>query len=92
MLNEFKERRLLGCYAVWLLLRSEVSEERIASIIRVTRICELGTTLALTNVVRSSPNLVTLKMEVKHSSETSFISRVTEHNVPEDCILHSHRR
>jgi hypothetical protein len=31
------------------LVRTEVSEERIASIIRVTRIGELGTTLALTS-------------------------------------------
>jgi hypothetical protein len=30
------------------LVRTEVSEERIASIIRVTRICELETTLAVT--------------------------------------------
>jgi hypothetical protein len=32
-----------------LLLTTEVSEERIASIITVTRIGELGTTLAVTN-------------------------------------------
>jgi hypothetical protein len=37
--------RLLGCSAVWLLVRIDVSEELSASIIRVTRICELGTTL-----------------------------------------------
>jgi hypothetical protein len=29
------------------LVRTDVSEERIVSIIRVTRICELGTTLAV---------------------------------------------
>jgi hypothetical protein len=33
------------------LVRTDVSEERSASIIKVTRICELGTTLALTNNV-----------------------------------------
>jgi hypothetical protein len=59
-------------------VRADVSEERIA-FIRVTRICELGTTLAVTsnitflhsmrrllvtaNVVPSSPILVTLMME-----------------------------
>jgi hypothetical protein len=31
-----KECRLLGCYAVWLLITTNVSEERIASIIRAT--------------------------------------------------------
>jgi hypothetical protein len=31
------------------LVRTDVSEERSASIIRVTRISELGTTLAVTN-------------------------------------------
>jgi hypothetical protein len=31
------------------LVRKDDSEERIASIIKVTRICELGTTLAVTS-------------------------------------------
>jgi hypothetical protein len=31
------------------LVRTDVSEERSASFIRVTRICELGTTLAVTS-------------------------------------------
>jgi hypothetical protein len=34
-------------------LRTDVSEERIASIIRVTRISELGTTLAVTSSRRT---------------------------------------
>jgi hypothetical protein len=34
-----EEWRLLGCYAVWFLI-TDVSEERSASIIRVTRISE----------------------------------------------------
>jgi hypothetical protein len=52
------------------LVRTDVSEERSASIIRVTRMGELGTTLAVTsnrrkvqrnaNVIPSSPALVTL--------------------------------
>jgi hypothetical protein len=37
------------------LVRTDVSEERSASSIRVTRIGELGTTLAVTSVVSSSP-------------------------------------
>jgi hypothetical protein len=44
-----KNAVLLGSYAVWFLLRTDVSEELGASIIRVTRIGELGTTLAITS-------------------------------------------
>jgi hypothetical protein len=36
------------------LVRTDVSEELSASIIRVTRICELGTTLAVTRNRRTS--------------------------------------
>jgi hypothetical protein len=47
------------------LVRTDVSEELSASFIRVTRIGELGTTLAVTSMLR---------------------------NIPEDAVLHSHRR
>jgi hypothetical protein len=50
------------------LVRTDVSEELSAFFIRVTRIGELGTTLAVTS------NLRTLR------------------NIPQDSILHSHRR
>jgi hypothetical protein len=50
------------------LVRTDVSEEPSASFIRVTRIDELGTTLA-----PSSPILVTLMKEALGSSETRFL-------------------
>jgi hypothetical protein len=70
------------------LVRTDVSEELSASFIRVTRIDELGTTLAATSngrtlrrnailvrasVVPSSPILVTLTKEALSSSETAVL-------------------
>jgi hypothetical protein len=80
---------MLGCVAV---VRTDVSEERIASIIRVTRIYVvfLRSVLRLlvnANVVSSSHILVTLMIEALRSFETSVVRRSTRRNVQEEGII-----
>jgi hypothetical protein len=72
------------------LLRRNVSENLNISMIRVTRIGEIGTNLAVprllvtANVTPSSPILVILIMYVLISSETSVLTIATWRNIPED--------
>jgi hypothetical protein len=56
----------------------------LASIIRVTRIGELETTLAVTSNQRN--------LEEVRTSETWVFIRATGSNISEDGTLHSHRR
>jgi hypothetical protein len=60
-------------------VRTNVSEERIISIIMVGRISELGAMLLVTANVPGSPILLTMKM---------VIARVTRCHVPEYGTLH----
>jgi hypothetical protein len=53
-----------------------------------TDISEKHNLLVTANIVPSSLSLFTLTMEALNSSETSVLTRVTWHNIPEDDFLH----
>jgi hypothetical protein len=68
------------------LVRTEVSEERIGSIIRAGA-CSVLRLLVTANVVPRSPILITLMNEALSSSETSVPTRATHRNMSEDAIF-----
>jgi hypothetical protein len=86
------------------LVKTEVSEGGIASIIREKRITELGTLAKRSNLRSVLQLLVTAKgfpcvlilftmtLEAIRSSETSILTKATLRSIPEDDIRHSHRR
>jgi hypothetical protein len=76
----------------------DVSEEHIASIIRVKTMSKMVTTLAVTsnlstqrartaNAVPTSLIVFTLMMEAIISSETSILTRATRRHIQEDSII-----
>jgi hypothetical protein len=81
---------------MWLCVRTDVSEKLSASFIRVTRIRELGTTLAVTTnrhtLRRNTSSLihVTLVTEAISCSKTSVLTRATWRSIPEHGILNNH--
>jgi hypothetical protein len=75
------------------LVRTDVSEERIASIIRDKRVRELGILAVISNynIIPTSLILFPLMIDGIHFSETSVLTRATRRHMPEDSILPSHR-
>jgi hypothetical protein len=75
------------------LLRTEVTEEYIASLIRIKRISELEATLAVTSSWSTlRRNIISALTMTMLCSEMSVLTRATDRLRREDGILHSHCR
>jgi hypothetical protein len=85
----FKQRQLRNKNAVFRmrcrvgLVRTDVSEECVASIFRLDRISKLETTLAVTFYIENGGDRFLRNMGP---------NKALRHHIPEDGILHSHRR
>jgi hypothetical protein len=73
------------------LVRTDVLEECIAPIIRLTRIGSVFRLLVTANTLPRSSILVTLITEATRSSETPVLKLATRRNIPGDGRFHSHR-